>query len=265
MIGTKSKIEAAELFKISLMKPVVKPTVPHKHSGYHEIIVLSQGAGFHVIDSQKIDVVSPVCFCLSQGQVHCWDFTSIPKGYVIMFREELFSSTDIIQKLLQLPQLINLKSHDFIFDFAAELLKDYSQDKLTPEILDASLCFLIAKLLQASQVKTLNHSLKNKILVNYRKQIEDSFKVTRDVKVYAEKLNITTAKLNETCTEILGKTAYDLLKERVFLEAKILLTHTNDSVKEIAYELNFTDPSYFVKYFKSQSNLTPKKYREMIH
>ena len=157
------------------------------------------------------------------------------------------------------------KIDDFIFDFVAELLKDYSQDKLTPEILDASLCFLIAKLLQASQVKTLNHSLKNKILVNYRKQIEDSFKVTRDVKVYAEKLNITTAKLNETCTEILGKTAYDLLKERVFLEAKILLTHTNDSVKEIAYELNFTDPSYFVKYFKSQSNLTPKKYREMVH
>ncbi|MDP4284317.1 MAG: helix-turn-helix transcriptional regulator [Bacteroidota bacterium] len=247
------------------MKPVVKPTKPHKHSGYHEIILLSQGAGFHVIDGQKMDVVSPVCFCLSPGLVHCWDFTKIPKGYVIMFREELFYSTDIIQKLLLLPQVIKIKPQDFIFDFAAELLKDYSDNKLTTEILDSSLRFLSAKLLQASQVKFLNHSSKNKILLNYRKQIENSFKITRDVKVYADQLHITPAKLNETCKEILGKTAYDLLKERIFLEAKILLTHTNESVKEIAYELNFTDTSYFVKYFKSQSNLTPKKYRELIH
>ena len=264
MITTKSKIDAAELFKISVMKPVVKPTIPHKHSGYHEIILLSRGAGFHIIDGQKIDVVSPVCFCLSPGQVHCWDFTNIPNGYVIMFREELFYSTDIIQKLLLLPQVVKIKSHDFIFDLAAELLKDYSDNKLTPDILDSSLCFLIAKLLQASQVKFLNHSSKNKALLDYKKQIEGSFKVTRDVKVYADRLHITPARLNETCNEILGKTAYDLLKERVFLEAKILLTHTNKSVKEIAYDLNFTDPSYFVKYFKSQSNLTPKKYRELI-
>ena len=265
MIATKSKIDAGELFKISRMKAVVKPTIPHKHTGYHEIILLCQGAGFHVIDSRKTDVVSPICFCLQPGQVHCWDFTKIPSGYVIMFREEVFHSADMIQNLLLLPQVINLKSHDFIFALAEELLKDYSQERLNTQIVNSCLSFLIAKLLQASRVKFQNSSSGNKILLNYRKQIERSFKITRDVKVYASRLHVTEAKLNATCKEMLGKTAYDLIKERVFLEAKILLTHTNSSVKEIAYELNFSDASYFVKYFKSQSNLTPKKYREMIY
>lgn len=59
----------------------------------------------------------------------------------------------------------------------------------------------------------------------------------------------------------LNKLPMDIVKERVILEAKRLLYNTTSSVKEIAYQLSFEDASYFTKYFKSFTGLTPLEYR----
>ena len=50
--------------------------------------------------------------------------------------------------------------------------------------------------------------------------------------------------------------------DRILLEAKRLLVHTNLSIKEIGQELGFEDPAYFVRYFKKNSETTPVEFRE---
>jgi AraC family transcriptional activator of pobA len=50
VIPLKSKIGVDQLIKISTFKEVIKPTIPHKHAAYYEIILLSEGAGYHIID-----------------------------------------------------------------------------------------------------------------------------------------------------------------------------------------------------------------------
>lgn len=53
----------------------------------------------------------------------------------------------------------------------------------------------------------------------------------------------------------------DIIKERILMEAKNHLTHTSMTISEIAYQLNFSDNSNFVKFFKSLTGLTPSQYR----
>ena len=76
-LATKKKIADDVLLKVSRMKPVIKPTKPHKHAGYHELIILSKGLGYHTINDQNYEVKPMMGFYLKPGQVHCWNFTQI--------------------------------------------------------------------------------------------------------------------------------------------------------------------------------------------
>ena len=85
-----NKLESDCLFKISPFKEVIKKTVPHKHDGYFELIFISQGEGFHWIETEKYQLNAPEIYFMNPGQLHCWQFTTIPKGFVVLFKEEFF-------------------------------------------------------------------------------------------------------------------------------------------------------------------------------
>jgi len=59
-----------------------------------------------------------------------------------------------------------------------------------------------------------------------------------------------------------GLTASELINKKILIEVKRFLIFTNNSIEEIAYSFNFYDHSYFTKYFKKATGMTPKKYRE---
>jgi AraC family transcriptional regulator, transcriptional activator of pobA len=68
--------------------------------------------------------------------------------------------------------------------------------------------------------------------------------------------------LNQATTKVLGKSPKEIIDNRILLEAKRLLAHTNENVKEIAYTLGFEEPTNFIKYFKKHSTFTPTEFRE---
>ncbi|PTS97440.1 AraC family transcriptional regulator, partial [Pedobacter sp. HMWF019] len=73
---------------------------------------------------------------------------------------------------------------------------------------------------------------------------------------------ITPNHLNALCNDLLGKSAGEIIRERVILEAKRLLINLDLSVAEIAERLNFSDQSYFIKFFKKYEEITPEKFRK---
>ena len=79
---------------------------------------------------------------------------------------------------------------------------------------------------------------------------------------YADQLNITPNYLNILSQRYLKIPAGDVIKERTILEAKRLLISTDLSVKEIAYQLGFSDNGYFAKVFKKYIGITPTDFKE---
>ncbi len=92
--------------------------------------------------------------------------------------------------------------------------------------------------------------------------IEAHFKREHYAPFYARQMNLSTQYLNTLLKRHLGKTLTKLLAERIILEAKRELLHTPQSVTSIAEELGFTDPSYFARYFKKETGLSPIAFRE---
>jgi AraC-like DNA-binding protein len=91
--------------------------------------------------------------------------------------------------------------------------------------------------------------------------VEENYQLNLSVAEYAEMLALTPNHLTQTISQHTGKTSSQIIKSKQILEIKRLLVRTNMSVTEIALQLNFTDQSYFAKFFKRETGLSPLQYR----
>lgn len=96
------------------------------------------------------------------------------------------------------------------------------------------------------------------------KELMYNYKTERNVAFYASKLCITSKYLSTIVGEISGKTTKDIIKDVVIEELKRRLKYTGVSIKELAYEMNFPNISFFGKYFKSSTGMSPAEYRRAI-
>lgn len=94
------------------------------------------------------------------------------------------------------------------------------------------------------------------------KLVSEHFLKLRKVSDYANLLHVNADHLNRAVKSYSKKTAGELIDEMILLEAKAYLMHTTLSNAEIAYQLEFSDPSHFNKFFKKRMHCTPLQYRE---
>lgn len=103
------------------------------------------------------------------------------------------------------------------------------------------------------------------LLLKYKMLIEERYKATRQVQEYAGQLGVSANYLNVLVRKHLGKSALSLINERVILEIKRRLLRTEKGISEIAYELGFDELSYFSRFFKRHTGMTPVAFREKMN
>jgi AraC family transcriptional activator of pobA len=84
----------------------------------------------------------------------------------------------------------------------------------------------------------------------------------RTVEEFAELLNITPHHLSQSVKSASGNNALSFINDRIMTEAKTLINFTNYGIAEIAYQLNFSDPANFGKFFKKHAGITPMEFRK---
>jgi AraC family transcriptional activator of pobA len=94
-----------------------------------------------------------------------------------------------------------------------------------------------------------------------RKLVEEHFHKERQLAFYADKLAMTVDRLNDHVKRATGVTAGHLIRQRVLTEAKRQLVFTSQPIHEIAYDLAFSDPSHFARFFRKQTGTTPHEFR----
>jgi len=104
-------------------------------------------------------------------------------------------------------------------------------------------------------------SRKDEIFTRFIKAVRDHYRNERKVIYYADMLCITPKYLSSVIHESSGKYATEWINDYVIMDAKALLKTSNQSIKEICSILNFPNQSLFSKYFKQQTGLTPKEFR----
>ncbi|WP_353162020.1 helix-turn-helix transcriptional regulator [Myroides odoratus] len=261
-IEIKNKIESITLIKVSPFRQEIRKTNPHKHNNYFEIIYLSEGTGFHTIDQAVFSITTPTVFFIQKEQVHFWDITSKPKGFVVLLKKEFLQASldyKLRDLLSQLSHFTCLKINDTQnIDALFHLLLSEKDFTVTEGLLKALLAKIIARSTPFST--SVNKSDTITLFQDFLKQTNN---LHNSVAYYAQRLKISPQKLNAICRKTLQQSASEILAEHIIDEAKRQLLYSENSVSEIAYNLNFSDSSYFTKYFKRHMGITPKAFREI--
>ena len=92
--------------------------------------------------------------------------------------------------------------------------------------------------------------------------LEKDYKISRDVNYFAEKMNISSKYLTNIVNQVTGHTPKTIIDQYVILQLKLHLKRTTQSIKEMAWEFHFADVSFFCRYFKKHTGLTPQQIRE---
>lgn len=267
-IPHKNKLGDKTLFKISRFKEKIKKTSPHKHEGYHELIFLSQGEGFHWVETKEFKVTAPELYFLRSGQVHHWQFTAIPRGFVLLFKEEFFDPvreaplielirnfTDAVRILL--PEAAGIS---FIFE---DIFKEYQHPTdFSDQLINGYLRALFSKMLKQAEAKGQAASTPTLLHDRFLRLIAEKCPELHTVRQFAVLLNTSPQNLNAACRKHTQKSAGEHIAAQLLLEAKRYILHTEKSIGEIADLLHFNDASYFIKFFKRYEKRTPLKFRE---
>ena len=118
----------------------------------------------------------------------------------------------------------------------------------------------IAKNKGQSESSPLTHQ--NDIFQRFISLVNTYSKTERNVSFYADKLCLTPRYLNTVIRQASQQTVMDWINQSIILEAKVLLKHSNLLVYQISDELNFPNPSFFSKFFKRMTGMTPQEYQK---
>jgi AraC family transcriptional activator of pobA len=249
--------------------------LPHRKN--HYLIVLMRRGGTrqwldmtpYTLKSNTVYFYVPNRIIVKEGTDKLWATgIAFTKEFLSLQENASMAKLPIIESRQGGHELL-LKEEDVVF--VEDLLTKINVEYRTPNdwqqrMLTAYLTVLLTYLsrLYVEQFPTMDTSAEKTLLKNYQEKINESFREMKEVTDYASQLNISAGHLSEVVKLQSGKPAIKHIHERLVLEARRLLFHTNDSLKEIAYNLGFSDASYFNRFFKRETEVTPAEYRERI-
>lgn len=248
----------------------------HRTNFYH-IIWFQEGNPTHIIDFNPISIKPNTLLFLNKDIVQRFDRNTKFGGKAIIFTDSFFCKTDtdtnylrnniLFNDLFSISQ-IQIDKHTKLF---AELLEQMTnelqntKDKTQSDILKN---LLHNFLLHSEREKRNQNFIEIKkdadldYVMLFKDLLDKYYKTQKQVNFYAKEMIISEKRLNQATSKLFGKTPKEIIDDKILLEAKRILAHTSESVKEICYYLGFEEPTNFIKYFKKHSNLTPTEFRE---
>lgn len=248
---------------------------PHRHT-FFELFFFESGKGTHEIDFNIFPLEARSVHFVSPGQIHQLSLKQA-KGWVLCFTEDFISlksranfaeyfpfyngSKPVVMKLDKALS----GEITFLVDSVSQEVKarHIDQTELVNSYLHIILLKLKAFFITHRQTPTGEDQKKAQKIGAFKKLVNEKFMLHLPVSGYAHLLNISPNYLNALCKKHEGQTAIRLIHDRVLLEAKRLLYGTDMDIKEISFFLNFEDVSYYNRFFKKLTRLTPLQYREL--
>ncbi len=248
----------------------------HTHAGLFQVLFLLRGSVRAEIDDVVWERKGPVAITVHPSVVHGFDFAEGAQGYVLTVNQNvLFSTADnpggqvsrmaaplfLDPLALNLARQPRLRIESLLKNMVEEAAWPQQGNALMLEWLARSVLLLLARVhAEHSAASTSGHG-DFRLFADFRGAVEHHYKSGAAVAWYAGLLNVTPLRLNRACMKLAGKSAFDIIQDRLMLEACRKLTYAPSSVASIAYELGFQDPAYFSRAFKRHVGQTPKAFR----
>jgi AraC family transcriptional activator of pobA len=256
---------------------------PHRHD-FYQLLWLDKGRGHLVSDFSEIPFEGQTFAFFSPGRLHAWHHQAEPTGIMFGFTPDFFYANadepgllgrlDYLYDGVPLLSLSGRSAKEMSQWFA--LLYEEAGHNLPgrDDIVRALITIILTRGRQhhdsnraakscSTPAGTVDQATGSLLVQRFRVALEQHFPRVLKVSDYVRLLRVSRTSLNQELQAVLGQTASDIIHDRLLLEAKRLLVHSSaQSIAEIAYHLQFRDPSYFGRFFRKRTGMSPGSYRE---
>ncbi|MCW2120232.1 helix-turn-helix domain-containing protein [Flavobacterium sp. 7A] len=244
----------------------------HRHN-FYLMAFFTKGSGIHEVDFGTFEVHPGSVFLLQPGQMHHWSLSEDIDGYVLFYSQEMynlyfgekdidefpfyFSNSATPEIVLSDAERISLTPYFEMILKESATSELYKKDKIL-NLLDL-IHIDLARKYQENVVPESNSY--NAKLKEFNLLLEKNFSTQKSAAFYAGALHITLKHLNRICNDTINKTTTEIIGDRIILEAKRMLINKKLLINEVAAKVGYDDYSYFVRFFKKNTGMTPKEFR----
>jgi AraC-like DNA-binding protein len=238
----------------------------------------ASGSSRHSVDFVDFDVAAGSLVFAKPAQVQQWQVETSLEGWILLVEpaallpgQGRLGNRDMLLGLIEeWPAVVQLDAqfHQTLSDQMASLHRDfdnYDQSELDNALLQNAVVGLLLRLARwhnGRPAMAVGQSFNPVVFKLLRKEVEKTFKQQWSVSQYAKHLGYSESTLNRACVAATGQSAKVLIDRRLALEAARLLIHTDASIAELSYQLGFSEPTNFVRFFARMIGATPARFRE---
>jgi AraC family transcriptional activator of pobA len=234
------------------------------------MLLILAGGGEMRAESQLKPFKAPALLLVPATVVHAFAFERDTAGYVITLaerslrdlakRETAFSHVFDAVGCVQLAHTQDFE--EALRGLQREVVWDAPARAIAAEARLVTVLVAVVRLLAEHAVAGMpERGPRAALVTRFRDAIEANFRSGWDVARYAKMLRISPTRLRAACLDVTGKPPTRLVHDRLLLEAKRSLTYTNMTIAETAYDLGFTDPAYFSRFFSERVGESPAAFR----
>ncbi|WP_406004965.1 helix-turn-helix transcriptional regulator [Streptomyces sp. NBC_00637] len=234
---------------------------------FHVLALITEGSGAHEADFRDYPLHEGSVVWIRPGVVHRWSDVDRLDGFLILFRPGFLPRPGLETVDVTPPVCWRVPSEvlPLAVSAAEHLDREHRAAARAPHLASAALlshllAALVLRVLPATSAPRPHHASGNRALEvfhAYRAAVEDHFTQWHHVADYATALGYDTRTLTRTTRAATGTGAKAFLDQRILLEAKRLLAHTDLPVGACARRLGFHDAGNFTTFFRRQTGHAP--------
>jgi AraC family transcriptional activator of pobA len=246
----------------------------HIHSDLDQLLFIRHGSGTMQVEDQELPIQAPALLIVPATVVHGFQFARGTRGFVVTAAQPLIRFLQVrepeLRRVFAAPACLALSTagaaaadlESLIDRLRRETVWEAPANRLAAEAWLAAVMITTLRTLPAEPYgSSLLRGPVATLVDRFRDLLDERCRSGWSVERYARQLAVTPGKLRAACLAVSGKPPRQLLHDRVLLEARRALTYTDLSIAQTAYQLGFSDPGYFSRFFSTHAGESPQAFR----
>lgn len=256
-----------QIYPLSIASTFIKPPIPLFRASYNFLLLFSDGGGQQQVDNTVLTLEANDALFIREGHLNgIQSIDPATNGYFIYIDNSciphVFSDRSLLNRFTFNPKhTISKQNMNWICQCCELLIAQGAENTHTHETQIAMIRAIVLKLAESWPSNWDKPDRQSEITMQFKELLYANFTSNKNVRFYAEALAVSENYLNRCVKRVTGKPPKQHIHEQIINHSKILLKDRSKDIAQIAFDLNFSDPSYFGRLFKQLTQCTPSQYR----
>lgn len=256
---------------------------PVFRADYFSFVFIKEGSGNYTIDDKIFPFASQTIYFTNPGHIKSFEIENSQDAYIITLTEsflrenvhpDIFGEFPFLLAEIVPPKVMSETDFNEFEIIYKQIFNEFKKNsKYKNKILGNLFVVLLLKIKEkfwllynpieeGDRNSQIVKSFKLLLEKEFNKNTSSGVKTALQVQDYANELNLHPSYLNSVIKSKTDRTVNDWISKRILSKAKSLLKNTSYSSKEIAYQLGFSEPTHFSRFFKKHTQLSPTTFRK---